>query len=151
MTKAAVKAVEEDMDDSIGSIVEFSEDISEAEAPEPLPERDYPAQISKATKEISATKGTSYFKVFFRVNEEDYPADYDANLAPGGKEIMYILSAEDNPNSRHRLRKFCEAIGAPMSRRINCAEWVGLDGKITVKHDMYEGVNREKVQKVDRA
>jgi hypothetical protein len=148
MAKAQIAAVE-DMDDGIESIVEFSEDIANAEAPEPLPEREYPAQISKATKEISAAKGTLYAKVFFRINEEDYPADYDVNNAPGGKEVMHIIGLEDNAQSRHRVRKFCEAIGAPMSRRINVAEWVGLDAKITIKHDTYEGVVREKVQKVD--
>lgn len=137
-------------DDEVDSIIEFSENIADAEAPPPLPEREYPATITKASREASQ-KGTSYAKIFFRINEEDYPADFDVNMAPGGKEIMHIIGLEDNAVARHRLRKFCEAIGYPASKRINLADWIGLNAKIEVKHDSYEGVLREKIKKVDLA
>lgn len=136
-------------DEDQDSIIEYSDNIADAEAPEPLPEREYVATISKATIETSATKGTKYFAPVFHINEEDYPADFDVNNAPGGKDIRHIIGAADDAPSRHRLRKFCEAIGAPMSKRIRPAEWVGLQAKITIKHDTYEGVKREKISKVD--
>lgn len=149
MAKDKGVSLVDDEDDE--SIVEYSENIADAEAPEPLPEREYVATITKATVETSANKGTKYYQPVFRINEEDYPADFDVNNAPGGKEIRHIVGATDDGPSRHRLRKFCEAIGAPMSKRIRPSEWVGLTAKITIKHDTYEGVKREKISKVQPA
>lgn len=137
-------------DDFNESIIEFSEDISEAEAPDPLPERDYPATITAVERKTSA-KGNDYLSVMFRIEEEDYPADYDPNNNPGGAQIMHMLGLDDNARVRHRMRKFCEAIGAPMSRRLNTSEWIGQSAKITIKHDTYEGVTREKIAKVEPA
>lgn len=136
-------------DEDADGIIEFSENIADAEAPEPLPEREYVASIEAASRETSQTKGTKYAAVTFHVAEEDYPADFDTNNAPGGKKIRHIVGLADDAPSRHRLRKFCEAIGAPMSKRIDLSQWVGLQAKITVKHDTYEGVKREKISKVD--
>ncbi len=141
----------DDLDNDDTSIIEFSEDISTAEAPEPLPERDYPFTISGATRKVSTNTGNPFAQVQLRINEEDYPADFDANNAPGGKTISHIIGLTDDAPSRHRLRKFMEAIGAPMSKRINLAEWVGLTGKATVSHQTYEGVKRERVAKVEPA
>lgn len=144
------EALNELDDEDTGSLIEFSEDISEAEAPEPLPERDYPSTISKVETRTSA-KGNTYLAVFFRIEEEDYPADYDPNNNPGGAEIMHMLGIDDNARSRFRMRKFCEAIGAPMSRQINTQDWVGLGATVSIKHDTYEGVTREKIAKVSAA
>lgn len=138
------------VDDEDASIIEFSENIAEAEAPEPLPEREYMASIEKVSRETSQ-KGGIFAAVTFRVNEEDYPADYDTNNAPGGKSIRQIVMLTDDGPSRHRLRKFCEAVGAPMSKRINIQEWVGLQAKITIKHQTYEGQVQERISKVDLA
>lgn len=150
MAKAAkVEDFTDALDDDDVSLLEFSEDISEAEAPEPLPEREYPAVVKKAEVKLSG-KGTRYIEVMFFIDESDYPADYDVSLAPGGKDVRFILGAEDNPQSRHRMRKFCEAVGAPMSRTIRVADWEGLRGKVAIKHDEYEGIKREKIQRVDR-
>lgn len=135
-------------DDENDSIIEFSENIAEAEAPEPLPEREYVASIESVKRETSQ-KGTVYAAPIFFVKEEDYPADYDVNNAPGGKKIRHMVMLSDDGPSRHRLRKFCEAIGAPMSKRIDLSQWVGLEAKITIKHDTYEGVTRERISKVD--
>lgn len=136
-------------DEDMDSIIEFSENIADAEAPEPLPEREYVASIEAASREKSPTKGTIYASVTFHINEEDYPADYDTNNAPGGKKIRHIVGLTDDAPSRHRLRKFSEAIGAPMAKRIDLSQWVGLQAKVTIKHDTYEGVKREKIIKVD--
>ncbi len=62
------------VDEEEDGIIEFSENIADAEAPEPLPEREYNASIEKVSREQSS-KGSTYAAVSFRVNEEDYPAD----------------------------------------------------------------------------
>lgn len=145
---AKAKEVELVEDDDELSIIEFSENIADAEAPDPLPERDYPSAISKVSRQTSGNGGT-YAAVSFHVNEEDYPADFDVAQAPGGKEVRHVVMLTDDAPTRHRVRRFCEAIGAPMGKRINIAEWVGLQATITIKHDTYEGVKREKVSKVE--
>ena len=133
----------------IQSIVEFSENIANAEAPLPLPERAYPASITAATVEESQ-RGTKYAAVSFRVSAEDFPADYDANAYPEGKTIVYRrVPLEDNVPSRYRLKQFCSAIGAPMSKRIDVNEWIGLSASVTIKHEEYEGVQRETISKVE--
>lgn len=151
MAKKDKDAVALDNTDDLMSIVEFSEDITNAEEPDPLPEGEYPAQIIAAEVKISQTKGTKYAQVQFRVAEDDYPADYDAQNAPGGKTLRFIVGMEDNVAARARVRKFSEAIGAPMSRRIDVTQWVGLAGIVSVKHDTYEGVLREQVSRVTEA
>lgn len=148
MAKADKVAIVDDEDDA--SIIEFSDNIADAEAPDPLPEREYTASITKVTKGTSSS-GNPYATVVFRVSEDDYPADFDTANAPGGKDIRHIVGLSDDPPSRHRIRKFCEAVGAPMSKRLTLSDWVGLTGRITIKHDVYEGVKREKVSKVEPA
>lgn len=141
---------EVDNEDEVGSILDFSENISDAEAPEPLPDREYPATIQKAEMKTSDRTGSRYIAVTFKINVDDYPADYDANNAPDGTTLMYMrLSAEDNVQSRYRMRKFIEAIGAKGGKRIDLQEWIGLTAKITTKAEEYEGVKRAAIVKVE--
>ena len=131
------------------SIVEFSEDISQAEAPEPLPVGEYPATIRQAEVKLSQ-RGTKYAAVTFVIAPEEYPADYPAENAPDGKVVVYRrCSMEDNPQSRYMLKNFCEAIGATASKKVDVNEWVGLDAVVEIDHDDYEGVTREQIKRVN--
>lgn len=145
---AAVDLVQDDED--IDSIISFSEDITDAEAPEPLPEREYPATIVEVTRQDSKA-GDPMAVVKWKISEDDYPADYDAGNAPGGKTLTQYVLMQDTPAGRHRSRRYCEAIGAPTSKRLDVKSWVGLNATVTVKHEEYEGVNRERISKVDAA
>lgn len=137
-------------DDSM--IIEFSEDISEAEAPDPLPVGDYRAQIRSAAPRVSVNTGNKYAAVGFYISPDEYPADYDANNAPDGKTVLYRrVSLEDNPAARFNMRRFCEAIGAPMSRSVNMADWLNLEARVTIEHDEFEGINRENITRVNPA
>ena len=137
------------MSDETMSIVEFSEDISEAEAPEPLPAGEYAATIKAAEIKISQ-RGTKYAVVTFVVSPDEYPADYPAENAPDGKVIVFRrCSMEDNPQARYMLKNFCEAIGATASKRIDVNEWMGLEASIQVENDEYEGVLREQIARVN--
>lgn len=148
--KAAPVDLTED-DASDGALYSFSEDIGDAEAPEPLPERAYPATITDV-EDRQTQDGRPMVQVKYRINEEDYPADYDPGNAPGGKTLSQFLMMDDSAQTRFRLRRFCEAIGAPMSRNMNPKrDWLNLACSVTVKHEEYEGVNRERVQKVEAA
>lgn len=136
------------MTEEVMSIVEFSEDISEAAEPEPLPVGEYPATIRQAEIKVSQ-RGTKYAAVTFVVAPEEYPADFPLENAPDGKVIVFRrCSMEDNPQARFMLRNFCEAIGATASKKIDVNDWVGLDAAVEIDHDEYEGVTREQIKRV---
>lgn len=134
---------------ALPSVIEFSEDIADAEQPEPLPKSDYLAEIRGVEVKTSNSKGTKYAAVSFYISPEQYPADFDVNNAPDGKTLVYRrVSLEDTAQARFNLRRFLEAIGAPMSKTIDVNEWVGLSGRVTIDHEEYEGVMREQIVKV---
>lgn len=139
------------MNDENMSIIEFSEDIGEAEAPEPLPVGEYPATIRAAEVKLSQ-RGTKYCAVTFVISPDEFPADYPVENAPDGKVIIFRrVGLEDNPQARYMLRNFCEAIGATPSKRIDVNEWMGLDATVNIEHDTYEGVTREQITRVTEA
>jgi hypothetical protein len=139
---------EQTMSDDNVSIIEFSDDIATAEAPEPLPVGVYPADIKGVAIKESA-KGTKYAAVSFYVSPDDYPVDYPLENAPDGTTLVYRrISLEDNPGSRFRLRQFIESIGAVASKRIDVTEWIGLTARVSVVHDEYEGIKRSQIDKV---
>lgn len=130
------------------SILSFSEDITNAEAPEPLPIGDYTAEIREASGKLSS-RGNTYASVVFYIPIDQYPVDYDAALAPDGVTLRYNrLVIEDTPQGRFNVRRFCEAIQAPTSTQIDLNDWVGLTGRVTVDHEEYEGVVRAVIKKV---
>lgn len=139
------------MSEDIVTIVEFSEDIAEAEQPEPLPEGEYAAEIMAAEIKESQ-RGTRYAAVSFMISPDEYPADYPMENAPDGKMIVYRrVGMEDTPQARFMLRRFCEAIGSPMARQIDVSQWVSLYAKVHVQHGEWEGVVREEIDKVEAA
>lgn len=134
----------------LGSIIDFSEDISEAEAPPALPVGDYPAKIVQAESVISVSSGKRNVKTTWRVMPEDFPADYEGAGEFGeGKDIVQYVGAADEGNARFRMRKFCEAIGAPMSTRLDVNDWIGKSAILTIEHEEFEGVNKERIRKVE--
>ena len=143
--------VNNDDNEGLPGILEFSEDIADAAAPEPLPIGEYRAQIV-ATEVRMSQRDTKYVAVTFLVPPDEYPADYDPANAPDGKQVIYRrVGAEDDRQSRFRMRQFCEAIGAAMSKQINPADWIGLEASLTIEHDEYEGINRENITRVNPA
>lgn len=136
------------MSDEATSIIEYDEDISNAEPPAPLPEQEYPASIASAQIRTSGA-GNQYVETMFRVNPDDYPADYPVEEAPDGVQLAFRRVPVDNTKSaRYRMRKFCEAIGAPCSTRVDINDWIGASATIVVKHEEYEGEIRAQIAQV---
>lgn len=136
-------------DEALDTIIDFSQDISEAEAPPPLPRNDYEGEIRAVTVAVSKNKGTRYADVTFLIRPEQFPADFDPTYYPDGITIHFRrVSLEDTPQGRYSVRQFCEAIGAPMSKRIDINDWVGQTARVTVTHETYEGRDRAVIQSV---
>jgi hypothetical protein len=132
------------------SVVEFTEDVGEQDAPQPLPPGDYLAQI-KAAEIRTSQRGTKYAMVTFHVSPEQYPADFTEG-DPDGETLMYPrVPMEDTARSRFMLRRFIEAIGATPSKRVDVNEWIGLEAMVTVANEEYEGMMRANITKVSKA
>jgi len=131
-----------------GTILTFSEDITNAEAPPPLPVGPYPAEIIGAQRRTSPTTGKDYAQIMLRINSESYPADY-TDGDPDGTVISYNrLQMEDNAANRHRWRVFLEKCGGPLGRSIDLNALVGLSCTVDITHQEYEGEQRPQVARI---
>lgn len=127
------------------SIIEFSEDIATAEAPEPLPSGDYAATIKHAEIRMSERSGNKYLSLQCHIPADQYPADYvDGN--PDGTTLAYNrLVMEDTPAARYRLKKAMEALGLQPTRSVDVTSFIGLGCIVTTKIEKYEGEARANI------
>ena len=131
------------------SVIEFSEDVSKAEAPPLLPAGVYEAQISTVEPKVSVHSGNKYASVMFRIMPDHFPPDYDASFYPDGKLLAYNrVLLEDTPQARFRLRNFLDAIQAKGGKSIDVGTWVGLSAMVEVSHGSYEGTDKEELGRV---
>lgn len=129
------------------NILSYGEDIADAKAPPPLPDGVYVAEIRNATTKVSAA-GNTMVPVTVNISPDDFPADYPVEFNPDGVTLTsYRLIYEDSARGRHRMRKFCENIGATMGKHINPFDWIGKKVLVTVGHEEYEGEQRNNIQK----
>jgi hypothetical protein len=130
------------------SMITFSQDITDAPPPVPLPARAYRAEIIGASIRPAASSGVNYLNVQFRIDADQYPADY-TDGDPDGTILYYNrLATADTPTNRHRMRKFMEAVGGPLGRTIDCNALIGLWANVEVVHQEYEGEQRAQIAKI---
>lgn len=136
------------------SILEYSQDISQQEAPPPLPANEYLASVEAVEVKTSATSGNDYLAVQMKIARDQFPPDFDANseLYPEGITLTYNrLVIADTANHRYRMRKFCEALGAKMGKQVDPSEWIGLTCKVGIKNSKWEGEDRAEIAKISAA
>ena len=130
------------------SIMKFSTDITNAEAPPPIPARSYRAEIVGAVVRPAATSGLPYLNIQFRIPAEEYPADYTEG-DPDGTILYYNrLQVSDSPRGRYQTRVLMEKLGGPLGAEIDCNALIGLWGNIDVVHQEYEGEMRANIARV---
>jgi hypothetical protein len=131
-----------------GSILEFSEDITNAEPPPPLPVGPYPFEIIGAQRRTSATTGNQYAQVLVRITADHYPADY-TDGDPDGTVLSYNrLLMEDTRQARYRWRQFMERVGGPLGRSIDLNALIGLTGMCEITHNEYEGQMQAQISRI---
>jgi hypothetical protein len=131
-----------------GGIMEFSQDLSTQEAPPPLPTGQYQAEIISASPKTSPTSGNTYANIMLRIPASAYPADYTEG-DPDGMTLSYNrLLIGDTPQIRCRGRKFLEAAGGPLGRRLDLTDLIGLSVIVEVTHDTYEGETRAQIARI---
>jgi hypothetical protein len=127
------------------SIIEYSQDLASAEAPKPLPAREYRATIREAKIAVSKSSGKPNLNVSFTIPSDQYPADYtDGN--PDGTTLTIYLSTEDNAQARYRMKRFIEAVGAPLGKSVDPATLIGLEAMVSIEHEPYEGVMQARIK-----
>lgn len=126
-------------DNNAPTLFQFEQDISQQEAPEPLPVGTYRGVIRNVAA-TPAKKDPSVFnaEVTFHISPDQYPVDFTEG-DPEGTTMRYYVSLANKAASRFGLRKFCEAIQAPMGREIDLTSWLGLEAMLKVAHEEYEG------------
>ena len=136
--------------DELDSIVEFSVNLKAQDQPDPLPVGKYSGVIRGAEVKMSQ-RDTKYAAVSFHISPDQFPADWeDGN--PDGQVLVYRrVGLEDNANSRFGTKRFIESIGAPLSKKIDVNEWVGLEAVLEVKHSTWEGTTRAEIDRVSAA
>jgi len=136
--------------DELDSIVEFSVNLKDQDQPDPLPVGKYSGVIRGAEVKMSQ-RDTKYAAVSFHISPEQFPADWeDGN--PDGQVLVYRrVGLEDNANSRFGTKRFIESIGAPLSKKIDVNEWVGLEAELEVAHTTWEGTTRAEITRVSAA
>jgi len=130
-----------------GTILAFSEDITNAPPPTPLPVGPYPAEIIGAQKRTSSS-GNEYVQVLMRINPESYPADFTDGDPDGTTLSFNRLQVEDNGVNRHRWRIFMERCGGPLGRNIDLGALVGLTCTVEISHQEYEGEMRAQIARI---
>jgi hypothetical protein len=136
-----------DSNSALPSILEYSEDVSAAEAPPPLPARIYPAQVVSATQKISKTSGNAYVALVVKVSADAHPVDYPGN--PDGTTLTFNrVVINDTYEGRWRMRLLCEALGVVPSRRVDLNKFVGAACRVEVTNEPYEGVMRHQANNI---
>ncbi len=138
------------MAEELSSIIEYSIDLNDQEAPEPLPAGEYMGVIRKAEVKESQ-RGTMYSAVSFYIGADQYPVDFKDGPEDGLTLVFRRVGLEDNPQARYGTKRFILAIGAPLSKKIDVNEWVGMEAALDVTHDTYEGVTRAVIDRVRAA
>lgn len=134
----------------LGSLFDFSQDLSTAEAPPPLPARKYQATVTSAVPKMSQ-KGNTYAEIGFTVDPSQFPPDFAAIQKDAVVLYHRRLVLEDSVRGRYQARKFCEALRVPTSKRLDLNDFVGKIAVIEVTKSSYNGEDRADIKTVEAA
>ena len=133
-------------------ILTFSSDIADAEAPEPIPVGTYVGTIVSAEPAVSRSTGNHYINTAFRIDPDQYPADFNAEGWPDGVILYWRRTPyDDTTRGRFQMKKMCEAIDAPMGGTIDLSAWAGLEAKLHIGHQQNpnDGTMQAEIQKLE--
>ena len=117
------------------SVFSFSEDVSGADAPIPLPAGKYNGEIAAVEAKVSKS-GNTYADITVKIEASAYPVDWaEGEENPDGLALHYRrVTIEDTKASRFRLRRFTEKAGLPaVGRDLDLNNWIGHTVKVLTK------------------
>lgn len=133
-------------ENEMSSIIEFDEDLSNVEAPKPLPAGTYDAVVESA-ETMTSNSDKPMIKVVFNISADQYPADYTDGNPEGTKLTQYLL-ADNSPRSKFALKRFILALGAPLSNKIDVTTFIGLPAKLEVGTRMWQDMEVASIVRV---
>lgn len=116
----------------IPSVINFDEDVEDAERPDPLPPGTYPATVTGVEVKVSQ-KGNKFANVLWFISPDAFPIGFDS--APDGVTVRGMVMLEDNAASRYRLKTFLHAIGLRGARQIDTSAWKDCEARVVVQHE----------------
>ena len=135
----------------ITSVFEFSADVSSQEAPPPIPKGKYLASVTAAEPKVSANSGNTYIDITFTISPDQFPPDYAAVQQDALNLHYRTLVMKDDARSRYNLRKFCETMRVPVSRKFDVNDLIGKSGMLTIDHRAYQGTDQADIKAVEPA
>ncbi len=112
----------------MNSLLEFSQNIADAEAPPCLPAGEYSAHCTKAEVGLSKSSQKPMITMSFAVNKSEFPVDFDGDQDQ--VVVAFYQPVEDNSSNRFRMKKLCEALGVSASNRIDANDFVSRTARI---------------------
>lgn len=134
------------------NVMELDLNLDEYQDYELLPSRNYTAEIRKAESKI-ADSGSEYYKVQFRIDPDDYPADYDVENAPEGTILSHSRLFKPDPKDRRSItamKKWYKTIGLPLKTSvIDPSLWEGKKVKLNVGKSTFNGEERNEIKGIE--
>jgi hypothetical protein len=138
-------------ENQLGSIFDFSADVSQQEAPPPIPRGKYLASITNAEAKVSVNSGNTYADVTFTIAPDQFPPDYAA-IQQDALNLHYrTLVMKDDARSRYNIRRFCETVRAPVGRKLDLNDFIGKSAILTIDHRTYQGQDMAEIKGVEPA
>lgn len=136
----------------MSSVIELASNLDEMSEFEPLPSGVYPAELQDVEIRFSEKVPQGYVYCQFRVDPEDFPADYDIGNAPEGLIVVYSRCALPTPENRRSVRpfrKFLESLGQNTTKaEFNTDEWLNARVQLTLSQNEYQGSQVNNVDNV---
>lgn len=130
------------------SIMQFSQDIADAEAPPPFPAGTYKAECVASSYRVSPN-GTLQLNNQWRIPVEQYPADYQDGDPDGTTLYGRGIRATDDQQGRFNMKKAMQRMGGPTGHTVDANSLIGLWANVEVTHyTTNEGETRAQVNRL---
>lgn len=135
----------------VGSIIEYSVDIAQQERPPVLPVGEYRATVTGVELKHGKESGRPYLNIKWSVDTDNQPVQFVEELGTHGPVSVFsmLFGCEDTPPQRFAMKMFCEAVGAPMSNRVDPREFLNQEARVQVEHQLdFDGNPQPRVRRV---
>lgn len=137
-------------ENALPSVLEFSSDVSQQEAPPALPARTYPATCTAASVKQSGSKPENQLlNLEFTIDPSTFPADF-----PESDPVKLYWNRnvvnQDTARARYQLKLLCEKMKVMASRKIDVNDFVGKQVNLKVKNGSWQGVPRAEIDAIEQ-
>lgn len=131
-------STDEESYDAPPTVMEFEEDVADAERPPILPKGKYPAQITAATPKRSKSSDNSYVDVTFLISADSYPVDFEGNEEGESLHYRRVTWGRTDAKARYNMKKWLAVIEGPTGKAVDCNDWIGCEAVVVVDHERSE-------------